>query len=252
MSGGGIDDLGKSRNKSSFHFAANTIDCDNRVAAMTMPFTELISGVSPLVVMGVVLCSYILGCISTGYYLVRLRTGQDVRDLGSGSTGARNVGRVLGGPGFFLTMMGDLIKGGLAVWLAQAITGNDRVAMLAWLAVVAGHVWPVQLGFRGGKGVSTSLMGLLVYDWRLVVVFSVVFVAGMVATRRSVAASLVAYALLPGACCWLGGDQPKIWGVSALAGLVILAHHRNLIEEIAEAWARREAGPESDQSVKEL
>jgi len=219
---------------------------------MTMPFTELFSGVSPLAVMGVVLCSFLLGCISTGYYLVRWRTGQDIRELGSGSTGGRNVGRVLGKTGFFLTVFGDLAKGGVAVWLALAVTGNDRVAMLAWLAVVAGHIWPAQLGFRGGKGVATSLMGLLVYDWRLAAVFCVVFAVGMLATRRSVAASLVAYALLPGACCWLGGDQPKIWGVSALAGLVILAHHRNLIEEIVEAGARREAEPESDQSVEEL
>jgi len=221
-------------------------------AITTMPLMETFSGVSPLAVIGVVFCSYLLGCISTGYYLVQWRTGQDLRELGSGSTGARNVGRVLGRTGFFLTMFGDLIKGGIAVWMAQAITGNDRVAMLAWLAVVAGHIWPPQLGFRGGKGVATSLMGLLVYDWQLVTSFCVVYAVGMALTRKSVASSLVAYALLPGACCWLGGDQAKIWGVSLLAGLVILAHHRNLVEGIAEAWARREAGAESDQSVKEL
>ena len=217
-----------------------------------MPFAEQLLGVSPLVVIGVVFCSYLLGCISTGYYLVRWRTGQDIREMGSGSTGARNVGRILGKAGFYLTVFGDLAKGGLVVWGAQAVTGNDRVAMLAWLAVVVGHICPAQLGFRGGKGVATSLMGLMVYDWRLALVFIAVFAVGMVATRRSIAASLVAYALLPGGCCWLGGDQPKIWGVSALAGLVILAHHQNLTQEIAEAWARRDARPEPDQSVKEL
>src|ERR1035441_7362285 len=133
-----------------------------------MSFMDTFIGeqVSPLTALGVLAGSYVLGCFSTGYYLVRQRTGQDIRELGSGSTGARNAGRVLGCQGFWLTMAGDMAKGALAVWLALALTGNDRVAMLAWLAVVMGHIWPAQMGFRGGKGVSTSLAGLLIYDWR--------------------------------------------------------------------------------------
>jgi len=209
-------------------------------------------GVSPLMVLGVVTGSYVLGCFSTGYYLVRKRTGQDIRELGSGSTGARNAGRVLGRSGFLLTMAGDLAKGGLAVWLALVLTGNDRVALLAWLAVVAGHVWPAQLGMRGGKGVSTSLMGLLVYDWRLAMIYCLVFVAGLVVMRRPVAASLAGFALLPWAGWWLGGEPAQIWGISVLAGMVIMAHHRNVVEGMAELWSRRSVGAESDQSVKEL
>ena len=209
-------------------------------------------GVSPLMAAGVAAGSYVLGCFSTGYYLVRKRTGQDIRELGSGSTGARNAGRVLGRNGFLLTMAGDLAKGGLAVWLAWVLTGDDRVELLAWLAVVAGHVWPAQLGFRGGKGVSTSLMGLLVYDWRLALIYCLVFGAGLAVMRRPVAASLAAFALLPGASWWLGGEPAQTWGISVLAGMVILAHHRNVVEGIAELWSRRNVGPHSDQSVKEL
>ena len=81
-------------------------------------------GVSPLMTLGLVAGSYVLGCFSTGYYLVRQRTGQDIRELGSGSTGARNAGRVLGRNGFLLTMAGDLAKGGLAVWLALGVDGQ--------------------------------------------------------------------------------------------------------------------------------
>jgi glycerol-3-phosphate acyltransferase PlsY len=202
--------------------------------------------------LGVVAGSYALGCFSTGYYLVRKRTGQDIRELGSGSTGARNAGRVLGGSGFWLTMAGDMAKGGLAVWLGLALTGHDPVALLALLAVVAGHLWPAQLGFRGGKGVSTSLMGVLVLDWRLALIYCLVFAAGYAVMRRSVAASLAGFALLPGASCWLGGDPAQIWGISVLAGMILMAHHRNVVEEAAGLWSRRGAGPRSDQSVKEL
>jgi glycerol-3-phosphate acyltransferase PlsY len=208
--------------------------------------------VSPLTALGVVAGSYVLGCFSTGYYLVRHRTGEDIRELGSGSTGARNAGRVLGRQGFWVTMLGDMVKGGLAVWLTLALTGNCRLALLALLAVVAGHLWPAQLGFRGGKGVSTSLMGVLIYDWRLALIYCLVFAAGLAVMRKSVAASLAAFVLLPAASCWLGKDLAQIWTISVLAGMVLIAHHRNVIEGLAELWSRRSVEPRSDQSVKEL
>ena len=209
-------------------------------------------GVSPMVFFGVVLAACAMGCFNTGYYMVRLRTGQDVRELGSGSTGARNVRRTLGSNGFVFTMVGDLAKGGIAVWMALAATGNDRVALLALLAVVAGHVWPAQLGFRGGKGVATSLAGLLVYDGQVVLVFLLIFALIFAMTRRSLAASMVAYALLPVASFWLREDQAHILGISVLAGLVVLAHHRNMTQGIHDLLLRRNVAPEEDESVNEL
>jgi glycerol-3-phosphate acyltransferase PlsY len=208
--------------------------------------------VSPLTALCVVAGSYVLGCFSTGYYLVRKRTGEDIRELGSGSTGARNAGRLLGRQGFFLTMAGDMVKGGLTVCLTLALTGSHRLALLALLAVTAGHVWPAQLGFRGGKGVSTSLMGVLIYDWRLALIYCLVFAAALAVMRKSVAASLAGFALLPAASCWLGGDTAQTWAISVLAGLILIAHHRNVIEGMAELWSRRSVGPRSHQSVKEL
>ena len=74
------------------------------------------------------LAAYGLGCLTTGYYLVRLRTGQDIRGLGSGSVGARNVGRILGKSGFFITLAGDSGKGALAVWAMRYFSGNDGLA----------------------------------------------------------------------------------------------------------------------------
>jgi glycerol-3-phosphate acyltransferase PlsY len=125
--------------------------------------------------------------------------------------------------------------------------------LVALLAVVAGHVWPVQLGFRGGKGVSTSLAGLLIYDWRLAVIYIAAFVAILALMRRTVAASLIGFALLPWMYYWwLAGDEKQIWGISVLAALIILAHHRNIMEGFSELWSRRGAGEQPDPSVKEL
>jgi glycerol-3-phosphate acyltransferase PlsY len=138
------------------------------------------------------------------------------------------------------------------VWLTLKLTGNYRLALLALLAVVAGHIWPAQLGFRGGKGVSTSLMGVLIYDWRLALIYCLVFAAGLAMMRKSVAASLAAFALLPAAGCWLGGETAQIWSISVLAGMILIAHHRNVTEGIAELWSRRSVEPRPHQSVKEL
>jgi hypothetical protein len=70
--------------------------------------------------------------------------------------------------------------------------------------------------------------------------------------RRSVAASLAAFVLLPAASCWLGADPAQIWTISVLAGLILIAHHRNMIEGLAELLSRRSVEPQSEQSVKEL
>src|ERR1041385_8259254 len=102
-------------------------------------------------------CSYLLGCFAAGYYLVRMRLGEDIRELGSGSVGARNVGRVLGKTGFLLTVLSDFGKGAFAVWAARHFftPSDERLVALAMISVIAGHIWPMQLRFRGGTRTAT-------------------------------------------------------------------------------------------------
>ncbi len=126
-----------------------------------MMWIEQLQSANWLRATGCTLGAYVLGCFATGYYLVRARTGRDLREIESGNVGARNVGRVLGKSGFTLTVLGDLSKGALAVWFAAEFANHNRLAMaLATLAVVVGHIWPAQLHFRGGKGVATSFGGV--------------------------------------------------------------------------------------------
>lgn len=110
----------------------------------------------------IIFSAYLLGCFTTGYYLVRLLSGQDIRALASGNVGSRNVGRLLGARGFILTFIGDAGKGLLAVYLAQRMGGGQIMASAALLAVTAGHIWPLQLRFRGGKGLATYAGGMLI------------------------------------------------------------------------------------------
>ena len=175
--------------------------------------------------------AYFIGCFTTGYYLVRMRTGQDVRETGSGSAGARNVGRILGKPGFWLTVVGDFFKGVLAVWLARQWTNDDFCAALAVPAVVAGHLWPAQLKFRGGKGVTTSLGGLLIYDYRLALTFAALFGVIFIFARKTLLPAMFAFVCLPAAGWFLRPNDLATCAITALSAAVLFAHRKNLAEE---------------------
>jgi len=99
-----------------------------------------------------VLAAYLIGGISTGYLLVRMLRGIDLRTVGSGSLGARNVGRILGRKGFYFTLVMDILKGALVVWLARELEFPPTVLGAVVVAVIAGHIWPLWLHFHGGKG----------------------------------------------------------------------------------------------------
>jgi glycerol-3-phosphate acyltransferase PlsY len=175
--------------------------------------------------------AYFIGCFTTGYYLVRWRTGQDIRETGSGSAGARNVGRILGKSGFFLTVLGDFMKGVLAVWLAREFVHDDFAAALAVPAVVAGHLWPMQLKFHGGKGVATSLGALLAFDYRLALTFAVLFAAIFVFARKTLLPAMFAFVCLPGACWFFTRDNFATGTIVVLSAAILFAHRKNLGEE---------------------
>lgn len=190
---------------------------------------------------------YALGCVTGGYYLVRLRTGKDMRRLGSGSVGARNVGAVMGTSGFLTTLVFDIAKGCLAVWVVRKFSGDERLVALAMITVVAGHIWPLQLRFRGGKGVATSLGGLLIYDWQLVIAYGVLFLVPFVFLRKTVLPGLIAYGLLPLASLLLKHEPMKVVAVAVLIALVLIAHRRNFVEEYTALTARTGARAKPDQ-----
>lgn len=195
-----------------------------------------------------VLGAYGLGCLTTGYYLVRIRVGQDIRSLGSGNVGARNVGRILGKPGFLITLVGDFGKGVLAIWAVWHFSGNDFLALIALLAVTLGHIWPVQLRFRGGKGVATSLGGLLLWDWRLAAAYAVAFAVLFALFRRSTLPGLFAYIGLPLVSFGLNGDLVKTMLMAALCALVLFAHRKNFGDEMPFDTTRRGGTPKTNRT----
>lgn len=176
---------------------------------------------------------YLVGCFNSGYYLVRWHHAGDIREQGSGGTGATNVGRTLGAFGFAATFILDMAKGALAVWMGIRLQLGSWGLILAILAVVAGHIWPMQLHFRGGKGIATFLGALLVADYFILVVSVVIFLVVFAFLRRFTFSGLAALALTtPVLACW---DRPqgRAFGYFILVVPVLYAHRHNLREDFA-------------------
>jgi glycerol-3-phosphate acyltransferase PlsY len=182
---------------------------------------SLVSSVEPAFF---ALIAYFLGCISFGYYVVRLSTGGDIRSLGSGNAGARNAGRVLGRGAFLLTLVGDGGKGILAVALTAAMQADPLSHALSLGAVVAGHIWPVQLRFRGGKGFATAIGGIMAFNYQLGIV--VLAVAGLLVLlmRRGTPAALGATVLSPAIAYALDMHALTIVTLVVVAVMILVAH----------------------------
>lgn len=191
------------------------------------------------------LMAYLLGSIPFGYLIVRWRKGIDVRGTGSRSIGATNVMRNLGVAGFLATFALDFGKGVAAVELARTLTaGNPPWIAAAAVAAVLGHIAPVWLGFRGGKGVATGV-GVFIVMAPVPMAASLVIFALLVGIFRYVSlGSIVATSAFP-ALVYLFGRQPKsiVVGAACSAALIVAKHQANIrrLLEGTESKVRRRA-----------
>jgi glycerol-3-phosphate acyltransferase PlsY len=177
-----------------------------------------------------VLASYFVGAIPTSYLTVKLVKGQDLRKLGSGNLGATNLFRVLGWRYAVPVALFDMLKGAVPVLVfAPRAGGGDLVALLLGVTAVIGHVFPVWLRFKGGKGVATGagiVLGLA--PWAFLVALGTWAVLVKVSGYVSLG-SIVAAAVLPAAVYLLHPERrPLLWLFVLLAALVILLHRRNI------------------------
>ncbi len=144
-----------------------------------------------------ILVAYLLGCINTGFYLVKSLSNCDIRSISSGGTGSRNVGRLLGTKGFIITLIGDAGKGLAAVWIAQYFATSGWLVYAAFLAVVCGHIWPFQLSFRGGKGFATFAGSMLLLEPLVLLYGFLLAVCLLLFFRRTTMSGLLALACSP-------------------------------------------------------
>lgn len=176
----------------------------------------------------VVLLCYLLGSIPFSYLITRILTKEDIRTKGSGNVGATNVLRTSGMKVALPALAGDILKGFVAVWIGFILVGKSPVIMFCGLAAVLGHIYPVFLKFKGGKGVATAA-GVLLYLMPAVLGILVVIFALIVAVTRYVSlGSIISAVLLP----ILSGLTGRPWYYTVLAiilALLVIYHHRKNI-----------------------
>ena len=178
--------------------------------------------------------AYLIGSIPFGYLIVKLTRGADVRATGSGGTGATNVSRRAGKVAGVATLVLDALKGAVAILITRGLLNDGPRASHGWwvvataVAVIIGHIFPVWLGFRGGKGVATGAGVFLIIAPFALLCAGVVFLAVVLITRYVSLGSIVAAAAIP-ACVWLSGlGAPEVTGAVAGALLIIFAHRPNI------------------------
>lgn len=201
-----------------------------------------------------ILIAYLIGAIPFGLLIGR-SLGVDVRKAGSGNIGATNVNRLLGKKLGALTLLLDTLKGIvpmlLAQWLLPDGVGRDMTVLLCGAAAFLGHLFPVYLGFAGGKGVATAL-GIFLFLEPLGTLFDVAVFAGVVFVSGFVSlGSIAAAALMPCFIWLLKGADGHIVLAAVIAALVIVKHHANilrLLKHEEKSWKNRDASSAAEKN----
>ena len=204
---------------------------------MSLPVAVVAVGSTSLgpTALAIVVGAYLLGAVPWSYLIVRLTTGSDVRNTGSGNAGATNVARAAGKGAGLLALLLDAAKGVAAVAIARWLAAPELVVGAAALAAVVGHVFPVFLGFRGGKGVATGAGALATLAPLAGLLVLATFLTVLALTRYVSLASIAGAALFPfwiWGCGWWGWTapvgRPLIASAAAISLLVIWRHRSNL------------------------
>ena len=183
----------------------------------------------------VLVIAYLIGSIPTGYIIVKLFTGQDIRTIGSGSTGATNVKRVMGKKWFFTVMILDAIKGAVPVILAKVLTtafaGIGLLPVIAAVAVILGHSKSIFLKFTGGKSVASGVGTILALNWMVGLTIAGIWAIITYFSKYVSLGSIIALAISP-FLMW-GFKEPLAYIIyCAIGAIYIIYLHRENIQRL--------------------
>ena len=188
-----------------------------------------------LELLAVAVIAYLIGSIPTGYIIVKAKTGQDIRTIGSGSTGATNVKRVLGKNYFFLVMLLDALKGALPVILAKlfATVGISLglAPVIAAIAVIIGHSKSIFLQFKGGKSVASGVGTILALNWIVGLIIALVWGVITYTTKYVSVGSIIALLISPFVMYFLHSPIAYV-AYCALGAIYIVYLHRENIKRL--------------------
>ena len=184
-----------------------------------------------------IILAYIIGSIPTGYIIVKTKTGDDIRTIGSGSTGATNVKRVLGKKWFFITLLLDAFKGALPVVLAKLfVTVGVTLGLapvLAAIAVIIGHSKSCFLNFQGGKSVASGVGTILALNWMVGLVIAIIWGAITYPTKYVSVGSIIALLISPLLMYFFNSPIAYVCYCALGAVYIVYLHRENIKRLIA-------------------
>lgn len=202
--------------------------CYNKEAGGSMFYK-----ITELIITAIV--SYLIGSIPTGYMIVKAKTGQDIRTIGSGSTGATNVKRVLGKKWFFIVMLLDAFKGALPVIAAKLFANTGAhyglVPVIAAICVIIGHSKPIFLGFKGGKSVASGVGTILALNPAAGLIIAAIWGTITYITKYVSAGSIIALLLSP-LVMYLFSSPSAYVIYCAIGAIYIVYLHRENIKRL--------------------
>jgi acyl phosphate:glycerol-3-phosphate acyltransferase len=178
----------------------------------------------------VTIFAYLLGSIPSGF-IVGMLAGVDVRDAGSGNIGATNVARVLGKRRGLLTLVADMAKGFVPVFIAQRLGMSDSALALVASAAFLGHLFPVFLKFQGGKGVATAFGALLALAPPATLLLIIVFGVAVLCSRR-VSLGSISAALAAPISLWVFSYSAELVAMGTFLGAMVILRHRDNIKRL--------------------
>ena len=183
--------------------------------------------------------AYLLGSINTSIIVSKIMGKSDIRSSGSGNAGVTNTLRVMGKAAALIVVIGDVLKGVLAVLMAKytytyfGIDGNEMLAQyFAALFVILGHIYPLYFGFKGGKGIMTGVSTIFVLDWEIAVILLLVFVAIFAITRYVSLGSCISSVMYPVLVYMFHSDEIYFIALAAIVAALALYKHRANIQRL--------------------
>lgn len=175
-----------------------------------------------------IILAYLLGSLNGAYYMMKWKHGIDIRTTGSGNAGATNAGRAMGKQGFFWVLLFDIVKGMLAVVLVKWSGQTEIIAGFSVVAAVLGHIFPIQLRFKGGKGIAVSLGALVIFSYQATFLLIAAFLVIYLFVKKFSISGLLAYASTAMLLPFLRLDMTTIAVYVVVTVLILAAHHTHL------------------------
>ena len=185
-------------------------------------------GLAMIEIVTLLLCSYLLGSLSSAILLSKIMGFKDPRSEGSNNPGATNVLRIAGKKAAFLTLLGDCLKGLVPVLVAAALEADPLIISLTAFAAFAGHCFPVFFAFRGGKGVATAMAATVGFNWLVGIVLIAIWLLFARVFKISSLAGIISFCALPALIYWRVPDLGVTAVFGAISTILIWRHRANI------------------------